>query len=203
VELIGTHPQRGMSLYGVTGARKYLNAAERRRFLKAALHAAPEVRLFCLVLMWSGGRISEALVLTPSAFDLDSGTALLHTLKRRVRGIVRQVPLPPVLLSELNRAFRLRRMQGDSSLSTQRLWGWSRTSAWRYVKAVMADANIHGLQATPKGLRHSFGVTAFQENVPPHLVQRWLGHASLRTTAIYGDVIGHEERGFASRMWRG
>lgn len=27
-------------------------------------------------------------------------------------------------------------------------------------------------------------------------------HASLRTTSIYGDVIGAEERGFAGRMWR-
>jgi integrase/recombinase XerD len=67
----------------------------------------------------------------------------------------------------------------------------------------MADASIDGVHATPKGLRHSFGVIAFQANVPPHLVQRWLGHASLRTTAIYSDVMGHEERAFASRMWRG
>ena len=55
----------------------------------------------------------------------------------------------------------------------------------------------------PKGLRHGFGVNAFQSNVPPHLVQRWLGHASLRTTAIYGDVVGAEERGFAARIWQG
>jgi len=40
----------------------------------------------------------------------------------------------------------------------------------------------------------------FRRN-PRHLVQRWLGHASLRTTAIYGDVIGSEERAFAARMW--
>jgi integrase/recombinase XerD len=52
----------------------------------------------------------------------------------------------------------------------------------------------------PKGLRHAFG-RAFQASVPPHLVQRWLGHASLRTTSIYGDVIGPEERAFAARMW--
>jgi integrase/recombinase XerD len=54
----------------------------------------------------------------------------------------------------------------------------------------------------PKGLRHGFGVNAFEMNVPPHLVQRWLGHASLRTTAIYGDVVGAEERLFAERMWK-
>jgi site-specific recombinase XerD len=52
----------------------------------------------------------------------------------------------------------------------------------------------------PKGLRHGFGVNTVQSYVPPHLVQRWLGHASLRTTAIYADVIGPDERGFAERM---
>jgi integrase/recombinase XerD len=65
----------------------------------------------------------------------------------------------------------------------------------------MAAARISGAQAMPKGLRHSFGVNAFQSRVPAHLVQRWLGHASLRTTAIYGDVIGPEERAFAKSMW--
>ncbi len=66
----------------------------------------------------------------------------------------------------------------------------------------MAAADIVGAHGTPKGLRHGFGVNSFQSNVPPHLVQRWLGHASLRTTAIYGDVIGPDERAFAERMWQ-
>jgi integrase/recombinase XerD len=64
------------------------------------------------------------------------------------------------------------------------------------VKEVMVAAGITGTPAMSKGLRHGFGVNAFQSSVPPHLVQRWL-HASLRTTAIYGDVIGHDERAFA------
>ena len=68
----------------------------------------------------------------------------------------------------------------------------------------MRAAGIAGLPATPKGLRHGFGVNAFQANAPPHLVQqRWLGYASLRTTRVYGDVIGAEERAFAARMWQG
>ena len=66
----------------------------------------------------------------------------------------------------------------------------------------MAAAGIAGTPAMPKGLRHGFGVNASSPRFPPHLVQRWLGHASLRTTAIYGDVIGPEERGIAARMWR-
>ncbi len=84
----------GMSLHGATGGRKYLNAAERRRFMKAAARAEPNTRLFCLVLGWSGARISEVLALTPAAIDIESGVASIETLKRRKRGIVRQVPFP-------------------------------------------------------------------------------------------------------------
>jgi integrase/recombinase XerD len=64
----------------------------------------------------------------------------------------------------------------------------------------MVAADIYGACALPKGLRHAFGVNAFQAKVPPHLIQRWLGHASFRTTAIYGDVIGAEERSIAAHM---
>lgn len=189
------------TLYGPRGERKYLNAAERRRFIRAAQPAPPDVRLFCLVLNWSGGRISEVLALTPAAIDIESGVASLNTLKRRKRGIVRQVPLPAELLSALDRTFKLRRRQSDPDLATDRVWSWSRTTAWRRVKEIMAAAGITGPPAMPRGLRHGFGVNAFQAGVPPHLVQRWLGHASLRTTAIYGDVIGPDERAFAARMW--
>ena len=71
------------------------------------------------------------------------------------------------------------------------------------MKEIMVAAAITGGPAMPKGLRHGFGMNAFQSNVPPHLVQRWLGHASLKTTAIYADVIGPAERAFAERMWQG
>jgi integrase len=37
------------------------------------------------------------------------------------------------------------------------------------------------------------------EHVPANLIQRWMGHASLTTTAIYIDAVGLEERQFASR----
>src|ERR1700722_17218917 len=196
------HARAGMSLYGPTGGRKYLNSAERRRFVEAARRASPKVRLFCLVLRWSGGRISEVLALTPAAIDIESGTACIETLKRRKRGVIRQVPLPRDVLGELDRVFKLRCCQCDPALATLRIWRWSRTTAWRRVKEIMAAARIMGTPAMPKGLRPAFGVNAFQSNVPPHLVQRWLGHASLKTTAIYGDVMGPEERAFASRMWK-
>lgn len=194
-------PYDGLNLFGQSGSRKYLNAAERRRFVEATQLAPSKVRLFCLTLAWSGARISEVLALVPVAIDIDSGVASIQTLKRRRRGIVRQVPLPPEVLIALDREFDLCSAQREPALANKRIWRFSRTTAWRYVKSVMAAACISGTPAMPKGLRHGFGVNAFQSKVPPHLVQRWLGHASLRTTAIYGDVVGPDERAFAERMW--
>jgi integrase/recombinase XerD len=194
-------PSACTTLWSPTGGRKYLNAAERRRFGEVVRDVPDEERLFCLVLMWSGARVSEVLALTPNSFDLDSELAMFETLKRRRRGVIRQVPLPPAFLNELEPFFALRAEQADRLLADRRIWQWSRTTAWRRVKNVMAIAGIAGGPAMPKGLRHGFGVAAFQ-SITLHLVQRWLGHASMRTTAIYGDVSGPEERDFAARMWR-
>ena len=66
---------------------------------------------------------------------------------------------------------------------------------------IMARAGIAGPQASPKGLRHGFGVACIEKGIPLNLVQRWLGHAQLSTTAIYADVVGEEERHIAARLW--
>ena len=189
-----------MTLHTPAGARKYLNVAERQRYAAAAETMPPEPRVFCLLLMWSGCRISEALAITPHAIDRETGTVAFITLKRRKASIVRQVPIPAALIEELTNVFDLAMRERDSHLRAARLWRWSRSSAWRWVKKVMKRAAISGSAAMPKGLRHTFGVAAFQA-VPPHIVQRWLGHASLRTTGIYGDVSGREERLLAERLW--
>lgn len=189
-----------MTLHTAGGARKYLNVAERQRFAAAAETLPPEPRAFCLLLMWSGCRISEGLAVTPQAVDREAGTVALITLKRRNASVVRQVPIPGELINELTGVFNLAEREQDTRLCSARLWRWSRSTAWRWVKAVMERASLSGSAAMPRGLRHTFGVAAFQA-VPPHLVQRWLGHASLRTTGIYGDVSGREEHLFAKRIW--
>jgi site-specific recombinase XerD len=50
-------------------------------------------------------------------------------------------------------------------------------------------------------LRHAFGINAVRVGIPLNLIQRWMGHASMKTTAIYLDAIGDEEREIARRMW--
>jgi integrase/recombinase XerD len=73
---------------------------------------------------------------------------------------------------------------------------------WRRVREVMTQAGIRGPHGSPKGLRHGFGVAAVTAGVPLNLVQKWLGHAQLSTTAIYADAVGAEEHATAARMWR-
>jgi integrase/recombinase XerD len=118
-------------------------------------------------------------------------------LKRRKRGIVRQVPLPRDALRELNRFFKLRVMQRDPSLPPS---GFGHGPHDRLAARKKGHGGGWHLRhaCMPRGLRHAFGANAFQSNVPPHLVQRWMGHA----TSIYGDMIGPEGRAIAARMWK-
>jgi len=58
-----------MNLFDSFGQRKYLNAAERKAFLAAAVLQPRETLSFCLVLYYTGCRISEALALTPERVD--------------------------------------------------------------------------------------------------------------------------------------
>ena len=66
------------SFFNNLGHRKYLNAAERCRFVEAARRMPSNMRLFCLTLRWSGARISEVLALTPAAIDIESGVASIR-----------------------------------------------------------------------------------------------------------------------------
>jgi integrase len=66
----------------------------------------------------------------------------------------------------------------------------------------MKAAEVHGAAANPRGLRHSFAVWAVAAAVPLTMIQKWMGHADLATTAIYLDACGAEERRIAWRMWR-
>ena len=65
----------------------------------------------------------------------------------------------------------------------------------------MRTAGIEGPKASPRGLRHSYGVAAVVAGVPLPTVAAVLGHASLTTTAIYTTAITAEARELVSRVW--
>jgi integrase len=182
------------SLYDANGRRKYLTGGEWARFLGAAAQYEPHTRALCRVLAYTGCRISEALALTRTRLDTETGRIVLRTLKRR-KLVFRAVPVPASLIAELIALPKI-------ADQPERIWRWCRQTGWRRVKAVMDQARVIGPQACPKGLRHGFGIAAAKENIPPGLTQRWMGHARLETTVLYQDAVGPEERAFAERLWR-
>ena len=187
-----------MRLYDQGRGRLYINAEERARFERAASNTPPMVRSLAMTLLYTGCRLSEALELTGASLQPGAKVVTFRTLKRRSPGIYREVPIPEALIQIWRRAHAI-----DQATPLYAHLGTpiNRITAYRWIKALMAEASIAGPQATPKGLRHGFGVHAIHSGVPLNLVQRWMGHAHMRTTAIYADASGAEERAIAERMW--
>lgn len=129
--------------------------------------------------------------------QVSSQVLTVCTLKRRDPTIVREIPIPLVLAQELAHLQRkpneLIWPQGGDMIS--------RVTAYRWIKDIMEEAGIDGRHATPKGLRHGFGVQATLSGIQLHMLSRWMGHASIETTAIYATVVGRDEVKLAERMW--
>lgn len=186
-------------IYDQCGNRKYLTASERKRFIAAAHRQTPHIKTFCLTLVYTGARISEVLSMRAGSIDTAAGVIVLESLKKRRKGVYRQVPVPLALLRLINAQHEICHAETES-----RLWPWSRTTGWIRIKAVMREAGVPASCASPKALRHSFGVVGVSEvGVPLNMMQKWLGHSRIETTAIYANAVGSEERAIARRMWRG
>lgn len=181
------------SAYDREGRRKYLTRGEGQKFLKQVVQQPKQNALFCLMLYYTGCRISEALNLRRTDLDSVTNVIRIQSLKKRTRREIRRIPVPEFLAAELR----------DPVLSNegQRLWPFSRTKGWRIIKGVMRDAGITGIHATAKGLRHGFGVRGALEQIPVSLIQSWMGHADSATTAIYLAVQDEEERALIERTW--
>lgn len=180
-------------LFTGQGERKYVTEAEGWRLLECAGREDPVLQAFCAVLVFCGCRVSEALGLYRSHVDREQLVIRFRTLKRRNGAVVwRAVPVPPELIELLL----------SLPASTQEpIFAWSRSTAWRRVGRLMAQAGIEGHHASPKGLRHRFGIVAAGEGVPVALIQRWMGHSKLENTLIYMQAVGNEERLMAAKLW--
>ena len=177
------------------GRRKYLNQAENRRFVKATGELPLAEASLCLMLYYTGCRISEALNLSADSIEWESNLVLIRSLKKRGKKVIRRVPIP-VDLTRL-----LRKLVKESS-AEESLWPISRSTAWRIIKYAMKEANITGAHASPKGLRHGFGARGAMEYIPVNMLQQWLGHSHPNTTAIYLNIMGDEERVLIKRTWK-
>lgn len=194
-----------MRLYNEAMERLYINDEERSRFLACAREFEPETRTLCEVYVYTGCRASEAIALCPALIQLERGLIGFKTLKKR-KFHVREVPVPMRLCELLDNVHGVRSSQGDPNERMRPLWQVkgvriSRTTAYRRVKQVMNKAGIIGARASPKGLRHGFGTHNTQRNIPQHSIQKYLGHSSIETTAIYTTLVSDDEYEMMARTW--
>ena len=181
--------------------RKYLTANELARFMTSARKAEePEIQTFALTLAYTGCRVSEALAVRVCDVDLQQSIVRFCTLKRRSE-VWREVPISQEFARELELTHQLRKNMNIKRMRTSYLWHFSRSTAYRKVTELMRDANIEGPQATPKGLRHAFGIAAVEAGIPLPTIAALLGHAYITTTAIYTTAIGKEARDQLQKMW--
>lgn len=192
-----------MQIYDANNQRLYINADERRRFLDVSRSFPAKVRSLCLVLAFTGCRISEALALERRDIQLTEQLIAFRTLKRRQQHIIREVPLPFEVINEIAAIHTLTPPLNDTC---NLLWHKQhspvhRSTAYRWIKKVMSKAGIVGVHATPKGLRHGYGIQATRARIPTHMLQKWMGHSSMNTTTIYATASGPEELYLAIKMW--
>ena len=181
------------SAYDNGGRRKYLSRSEGCKFVQHATALPTNHALFCLTIYYTGCRISEALALRWQDIDQETKTLCIRSLKKRDKHEIRRLPIPTFLVAELLNIHHLPKNKS--------LWQFSRTTGWRIIKNVMRQAQISGIHATTKGLRHGFGVRSAMVRIPPNLIQQWMGHADLSTTVIYLAVKDDEERELIEKTW--
>ena len=179
--------------YDCDGRRKYLSGDEGRRFIRHATSLPKANALFCLTIYYTGCRISEALTLRQQDVDFEAKVVRIRSLKKRDRYEIRRLPIPMFLVTGL--------LEITPANELNRFWPFSRTTAWRIIKSVMRSAQISGIHATTKGLRHGFGVRGALERIPTSLIQNWMGHSDPSTTAIYLAVKDDEERELIEKTW--
>ena len=163
-----------LDLFTTTGERKYLTQNERKAFVLAASEL-PErhERTFCLTLVHSGCRISEALALNFQRIDMEAGQLVFRSLKKRDgKDHHRAVRVPPDYLAALDLVHDVRAMKRRPRKRAERPWPVARMTAYRWVVKTMAIAGIEGAMARPHGLRHGFGVHALMKDIPLPLLQR-------------------------------
>lgn len=170
--------------------RKSLSKQQQLDLLQAAQASDEQTRALCLLIYYTGCRLSEAIRLKRDHICDQRGFVVLHTLKQRQGKRLRAVPVPQTLIALLLRL---------TPSADGRLFAYSRWTAARKLKVIFERANITGTQANSRSLRHSYQDRAVA--IPVRAVATLLGHTPLINQRCYGDLIGYELADIAQRTW--
>lgn len=151
---------------------------EVERLLQAIV--SPQQRVIAMVMYAAGLRVSEVVSLRPA--DIDSRQMVIRVVQGKGRKD-RMVTLSPVLLEQLRQHYQ--RVRPRIWLFPGRVSGHHvcEKSVWRAI--ARARHAVGGKRVSPHCLRHSYATHMLEAGTDLRTIQVILGHASLKTTAVY------------------
>lgn len=157
-----------------------LNALERAELLRKVQNS--NLRLLFEFYIWTGCRRSEALSITWN--DVDLIDLKLYIAGTKTDESERTLPISAPLLSIIKQIPR----------KTNRLFNYSPDYVSKQFKKYSPRHKLHDL-------RHTFATICLEKGIALRVVQKWLGHTSIDTTAkIYTHVIDEFQRQEAQKL---
>ena len=158
----------------------------------------------CLKLIYVCGlRVSEGVGLQVS--HIDSARMQLH-LRDSKGGKDRRVPLPNQILQDLRQFWIIHRnpvwifpkRDRGGGIRTAKS-SMSREGIWMAFKEALHQSDVTKA-ATVHTLRHSWATHLLEAGVHLRIIQLWLGHSSIRTTAHYLHLTQKAEAAVVSQL---
>lgn len=167
--------------------RTYLNKAEVEAIIQAIQHSV--IHYFVMTMAYTGLRVNECIHLTLNDVNFEEGYIQVINGKG---GKNRTVPMNQQLKEQLQTYLAEHRPQTDSLFffALKKTGTVSAQYVNRTLKAAYEKAGIEK-HVTSHILRHSFASYLVKKDTHVAVIQRLLGHASVKTTSVYLHV--HQE----------
>lgn len=152
---------------------RYLTKDELRTLLEHI--ETPHVRLFVILAVTTGARMSAILDLSWERVDLKRGTVDYQPAGRHVTNKRRTVvPLNPLALEAMQEAER--------AALTDHVIEYGGSKIKSVKKAIASAGRRAGVPVSPHVFRHTAGVWMAEADVPMQKIAQYLGHTSERVT---------------------
>lgn len=162
---------------------KYLTSEEAQRIIDSL---NSPYNLAIEILWHTGIRVGELTQLKIGNINFKGRLIRVKCLKRK-KLTWREIPLADDMLDRLKN--HIKGKKADA-----RLFPWSTVWVWKIMQRACKALDIDIAKAHPHALRHGFAMHGIKDlNVPLSVVQKVLGHTSLKTTGIYLDHFTTED----------
>ena len=160
----------------------------------ALVQAAPSypTRMAFRVMLKTGLRVSEALALRRVDLRLDQDPPIIVVRadspgNKARKG--REVPVPADLVESLHDLASFHNKDRQRPMLDMSRWRLSQV-----MKETAREVGIDPTRAHPHAFRHTYGRNCVLRGIPIPVLQKWLGHQSLKDTQRYVELAGaHHE----------